>query len=176
MIYVAFDIGLTGAVAAINNATGEAAVADLPIVATAAGNRIEGRELLDLLRKLVPIGESRVLVAEDVRPRPSGNGNQAGNTMYSQGSLMRSRGAIEAVADIFGNDVHFVQPQTWKRSYGLLAAKLAAGERKPDQKELGRQMALRLFPAMEASLARKKDHNRADALLIARWASLNVEP
>jgi hypothetical protein len=38
-------------------------------------------------------------------------------------------------------------------------------------KESGRQEALQLFPAAHAALARKKDHSRAEATLIALYGA-----
>jgi crossover junction endodeoxyribonuclease RuvC len=50
-----------------------------------------------------------------------------------------------------------VEPAVWKRFHGLRGG----------DKEAGRQRALMLFPSAHALLARKKDHGRAEAALIA---------
>ena len=50
-----------------------------------------------------------------------------------------------------------VHPATWKREMGL-----------GKDKSAGLALARRLFPTME--LGRKKDHGRAEALLLAEWA------
>lgn len=52
-----------------------------------------------------------------------------------------------------------VYPQVWKRHFNLL---------KKD-KDHSRLLAIELFPELENKLSRKKDHNRAEALLIARY-------
>lgn len=179
MIAIGIDIGLTGAVAAIDH-NGRAAVHDLPVVLdgelrTRRSNdkrraaqrlRLDGRGLLHLLRELVPAGEAGVVVIEDVRARPAGNGGAHGNTMHSQGSLMRSRGIVEGVLDVLGAaQVQVVQPQTWKRHFGLL--------RKKGQEDAGkdrsRDKARALYPGACPLLARVKDHNRAEALLLAHY-------
>lgn len=59
-------------------------------------------------------------------------------------------------------DVRRVAPQTWKRFYGLSSDKGAA-----------LAMARQFWPHYEA-LKRAKDHNRAEAALIARWAQRNL--
>jgi hypothetical protein len=158
MIALAIDIGLTGALAAVDS-YGKASVADLPTVADGKGRRLCGRGMVLLVRQLVPAGEPALLVFEDVRPRPMGNGGAHGNTMHSQGSLMRSRGIVEAVADIARVEVSTVQPATWKRHFGLIKAEKGASLDK----------ARALFPALAAELRRVKDHNRAEALLLAHW-------
>jgi hypothetical protein len=157
VVILSIDIGLSGAAAALT-ADGRAHVADLPIVDSPAGRRLHARGTLDILREWSPASEACILVVEDIRPRPKGNSG-AGNTLFSQGSLMRGRGAVEALADIGNIPIVWVQPQTWKRAFGLIGK----------DKDEGRQVALRLFPGMAQALARKMDHNRADSLLLAHW-------
>lgn len=159
MITIGIDIGLTGAVGAVDS-SGSCAVRDMPTKPDGAGRRIDGRALLDLLREFVPGGEPAVVVIEDVRARPQGNGGAFGNTMHSQGSLMGSRRAIEATCDIARIEVKVVQPQTWKSWYGLLRS----------EKGASLAMARKLFPTIAHELARVKDHNRAESLLIAHFA------
>jgi crossover junction endodeoxyribonuclease RuvC len=69
----------------------------------------------------------------------------------------RAVGAIEAAIACCGIPLTIVEPSVWKRFYGLRGG----------DKEAGCQRALQLFPAAHALLARKKDHGRAEAALIA---------
>lgn len=165
MIVLGIDIGLTGAIAKVTS-DGRWAIGDIPTLAAEepsakAKRRIDGKGLADLVRYYVPADESVVILIEDVQARPIGrqNGAQHGNTMQSQGSLMRSRGIVEGVLDVLRLKVHVVQPQAWKRAYGLLGA----------PKDLARGRAAAFYPTAVQQLARKKDINRADALLIARY-------
>lgn len=165
MIALAIDIGLTGALAAVDG-YGTARVIDLPTVPDGKTRRLCGRGLILAIREFVPPGEPAQLVFEDVRARPLGNGGAHGNTMHSQASLFGVRRAVEAVCDIARVEMATVQPATWKRSYGLIRLK----DEKPEAcKERGRQVALKLYPALAADLGRKKDHDRADAVLMAHW-------
>lgn len=152
-ITIGVDLGLTGAIAAIS--PGGALVFDLPIHATE--RRLDGRALIHLIRTLVDVRDVSAIVAEDVRVRPAMGGRPS-----SEGSLMVSRGILCAVADIGGWPVEWVQPTVWKRAYGLLKS----------EKDASRLRALDLFPGQAGELARKKDHNRAEALLMARWAHM----
>ncbi len=52
-----------------------------------------------------------------------------------------------------------VHPMTWKKEFGLL--------RQPKERSI--QVAQQLFPSLANQLTRKKDHGRAEALLIAEW-------
>lgn len=172
MITIGIDIGLTGAVAAVDG-RGTASVRDIPTTPDGKGRRIDGRGLLLLIREFVPIGEAALLVFEDVRARSIGNGGKATNSMASQGSMMRSRGIVEGVADITRLEVKVVQPQAWKRHLGLLmkreeGEKTAAYERR--KKEASADAARQRFPLVADQLKRVKDHNRAEALLIAAYA------
>lgn len=151
MIALGIDIGITGAMCAVDS-TRSASIEDLPVTEDAAGKRIAGRKLLDLVRAMVPPGHSALAVLEDVRPRPGPN------TAHTMGSLMGTRRAIEAVLDVAGIRIVAVQPQTWKRFYALGADK---GE--------ALQKARTMYPALAHMLKRQKDHNRAEALLIAHY-------
>jgi len=157
-ITIGIDVGLTGAVGAVDS-KGKAAVRDLQAIADGKGRRLCGRSLLLTVRELVPIGESALVVFEDVRARPMGNKGEHGNTMHSQGSMMRSRGIVEGVVDITRLDCRVVQPQTWKRHFGLIG--------KPKGASL--ELARALFPLQSDLLKRQKDHNRAESLLLARY-------
>lgn len=161
MIVLGVDIGLTGAFAAIGHNT--VSVVDLPI-AGGMDKRLAGRELVRLMRSYVPPGEHPLVVIEDVRVR-----NMGGRAMShsNEGSLMRSRGIVECACDIIGARIEVVQPATWKREFGLLAKR---GEEV--DKDAARRFALGLWPLLEPDLRRKKDHNRADALLIARFGQM----
>jgi crossover junction endodeoxyribonuclease RuvC len=156
-IFIGIDLGLKGAMGYIDGP--RQGVADLSVVASAAGNRLHGRGVLDILRAWVPAGEPCTVVIEDVRPRPGNSTGRGGNTMHSQGSLMRSRGITEAVCDIMPAPVVWVMPQTWKRYYGLIGK----------DKNESRACAVRLLPSMAPMLARVKDDGRAEALLLAYW-------
>lgn len=161
IITIGIDIGLTGAICAID-AHGQAHIHDLPVIIKGKDKRIDGRELILLLRHMVAADQAGIAVIEDVRPRPMGNGNSHGNSMHSQGSLMRSRGIVEAVLDIARLGVIVVQPATWKRTYGLI------GKGKGEAKDV----ACRLYPAAAPMLKRVKDHNRADGLLLAHYGRM----
>lgn len=158
MICIGVDIGMTGAVAAVDH-RGTCSVHDLPIVEDAAGKRVHGRQLLDLLRQLVPIGERGALAFEDVRVRTFGQRNRPMNHA-SEGTLVMARGAIQAAGEIAGLTLVPVQPKTWKARYDLKGA---------EDKGRAREIAVQLYPSAEHQLRRVKDHNRAEALLIARW-------
>jgi len=155
VICIGIDIGVTGAAACID-LYGRATVADLPTVAV-DGKRVVKRKvsaagLADLLRAWVPASEPALVAFEDVH-MGIGKGGAA------RSSLDQNRGRIEAVIELLRMDGRAVQPTTWKRRYGLIGGVKADNLRK----------ARELAPECSHMLTRAKDHNRADALLIALW-------
>ncbi len=166
MNVIAVDPGLSGAMACLDT-NQRAHVADLPVIDTGLDKYLDGRGIYDQLLAWVPVGQRCILVVEDVRVRAQGNGGRAMNTMHSQTSLMRSRGIIEGVASVARIPITWVTPQKWKRHFSLSRDD---DETTSQVKEKSRQMALKLFPAMQVALARKLDQNRAESLLLAHWA------
>jgi crossover junction endodeoxyribonuclease RuvC len=73
----------------------------------------------------------------------------------------RAVGSIEAAIACCEIPMTIVEPTAWKKFHQLRGG----------DKEAGRQRALQLFPAAHAALARKKDHGRAEASLIALYGA-----
>ena len=171
MICIGIDIGLTGAIASVDSA-GQAGVYDMPTKPDGKGNRIDGLALAQLIRRIGPATDSALVVFENVQARPQGNGGAHGNSMHSQASLMRSRGVVEAVVECLRLRFHVVSPQTWQRHFGLLLPK-EAGEKaeKHSARKKAQSIALacELHPLVRGQLSRVKDHNRAEALLLAHY-------
>lgn len=167
-LIVGIDLGVSGAVARVDHHLA-ADVEDLPILVDERGKRLDSRAFVLLMRKLVPANETALVVMEDVRVRAA-----RGRPMshHNEGVLVGVRFGVHAVLDLMGWRVEFVQPQTWKRHYGLLLKK-EAGETdyQYDRRKKDRSMerARVLFPGLSGALARAKDHNRSEALLIARY-------
>jgi Holliday junction resolvasome RuvABC endonuclease subunit len=69
----------------------------------------------------------------------------------------RAVGSLESVIATCEIPMTIAEPSVWKRYHGLYGA----------EKEASRQRALQLFPSAHALLARKMDHGRAEAALIA---------
>ena len=151
MVIIGIDPGVTGAIAFIND-PGASLVQDMPIMAAdkkGKRNQINAAELYNMLGAAPG---NAVVYLEKTHAMPK-NGAIAS---YSQGD---SNGCIRAVCACLGLRVERVTPQAWKKHYGFSS-----------DKEVVRAKAIELFP--EASLSRKKDHNRAEALLIAEYGKI----
>lgn len=155
MIIVGIDPGITGALAAINH-RGLQAVSDMPVmqrspVRATVRNQVNAVALADLLRAwLEGYDKNEIhIFIERVNAMPK----QGVSTMFSMG---HTSGIIEGVVAARGYPHELITPRAWKK-----ALKLG-----PD-KHQARTMAQRLYP--EAPLALAKHHNRAEAILIARY-------
>ena len=87
---------------------------------------------------------------------------ERGQAMPKQGSSSgfkygRACGALEAVLACCEIPTAIVEPSAWKKFHQLRGS----------DKEASRQRAIQLFPGAHALLARKRDHGRSEAALIA---------
>ena len=88
---------------------------------------------------------------EEVHAMPK----QGVTSMFTFG---RACGAIEGVLGALQIPYQHVRPRVWQKRHSITAKANAV------------EKAVRLFPSCAASLTRKLDHNRADAILIAEHA------
>ncbi len=72
-------------------------------------------------------------------------------------------GMVRGVIAASGVPLHLVSPAKWKRHFGL-----------DSDKEKSRALALRLWPGRSDLFGRKKDHGRAEAALLARFAAERI--
>jgi hypothetical protein len=79
---------------------------------------------------------------------------------------MRSLGAIEAVFDVLRFPAALIEPACWQRYYGLQGKK---AKREAGSMPEAIRVACELYPRAAHMLQRVKDHNRAEALLIAHY-------
>src|SRR5215831_6203178 len=68
-------------------------------------------------------------------------------------------GALEATIQLLEIPMNIIEPSVWKRHYQLRGG----------DKEGSRQRALLTFPSAHALLARRRDHGRGEASLIALY-------
>lgn len=141
------DPGITGAIAVLDGGQ-LVAVHDLPVTAkaTGKGQALNAALLAEMVREL----RIDVALLEAQRAMP-------GQGVTSVFSLGRTMGVLEGVLAAAGVSYRLIEPATWKRAAGLVKA----------DKDQSRTAALQLFPGAAHHLARKKDHGRAEAMLIA---------
>lgn len=167
MYVIGIDPGLTGALAIVGPGQKLIAVQDMPVMqrAMAAGavkNQVNGAAVAALIKEWIN-GYDRVevlVVLEHQAPfRIPGQKPQGSSSVFSLG---HTAGILEGVVVALGLPHLEVTPAKWKKALELPGGKA--------NKSVVRTRAQRLYP--EAPLTRLKDHNRAEAIMIARWGHL----
>ena len=151
MIVVAIDPGIDGAAAALDDSCGLFQdVIDLPTRIVGKRREIDVRRLSSWMYHLMP----RRVVIEEVHSMP--RDGRVGSFNFGV-----TYGMLRAVSLLATNQPpEFVSPQKWKAYFHLIS----------EDKAASRGLALRLWPDQDHVLTRVKDHNRAEAMLIAWWS------
>ncbi len=147
---IGIDPGLSGALVCIREGTVLACL-DTPVEhSTGSRNRLSAPVLAFHVQNLLKLYQPSMAALDSVSAMPG----QGVSSMFSFG---RSLGAVEGILAALGVATTYYTPSVWKRRYGLLG----------HPKDASRTRALELFPNAAGWLTRKKDHGRADALLLA---------
>ena len=162
MIVIGIDLGLSGAIAKLVDGNLQD-MADMPVMLRGTANasvknQVNAAALHQLLAAWTPEVDRRVeclVLMERVQAMgASKNGRSQG--VSSSFSLGHTAGIVEGVVTSMGFAHEIITPQSWKKALGV-----------GKDKDEARAMAQRWYPS--APLARQKDHNRAEAILIARY-------
>lgn len=152
MRVVGIDPGITGAVAFLDNGLCTH-VQDIPTLLS----EVDGMALWAGLRLAHEMDPIDMVFLEETHAMPK-TGSVAN---YSQGF---SKGAIITALRCASIPFTRVQPSAWKTKLGL----------RGKDKDAGRRLALELWPGQADRLNRVKDHNRAEAMLIAYYGAKNL--
>ena len=93
-----------------------------------------------------------VVVVEQVNAMPG----QGVTSMFNFG---QSFGVIKGICSALRLPIYFVRPTKWKKHFNLIKT----------NKDASRTKVIEVYPDISSKLSRKKDSNRADAILIARY-------
>jgi crossover junction endodeoxyribonuclease RuvC len=158
MMVLGVDCGIRGGLAIVLTDHGAAPrlieAIDIPVVGAGAKERVDAIAIREWISKQ---GVQHAFI-ERAQAMP-GQGSSSG---FKYG---RAVGAIEAAIALSGIAVTIVEPSAWKKFHKLHGK----------DKEGGRQRALQLFPEAHALLARKLDHGRAEAALLALYGARDHE-
>ncbi len=149
MLYIGIDVGKTGAIAFIRG-NRVVNVIDCPLL----GKEYDTRAMVSILKQDTP----ELVVIEKVHAFPE----QGVVSMFNFGMGL---GLWVGICSGLGLKYELVAPQTWKK---LLLKDMTKDKCASVIK------VKQLFPEAERFLQRKKDHNRADAILLAVYARSQV--
>lgn len=172
MYSIGIDPGINGAAAAYcyGDEEGPAFVSDaidMPTMPDGSKRQIDAAAFarwLDRVQQTLGGPPARAIV-ENVRAMPSPpdatDGERRSMGAASSFRFGFAAGQIRAVLQVRYVPIRMVEPRVWKASFDLEGG----------DKEGARQLALLLFPHVAHLLARKKDHNRAEAMLLAHYGA-----
>ena len=155
MLIIGIDPGITGAICFFED--GEIKdVIEMPNMADGKKNKrqINGSQIFNEISvRIKDISKKEVLVVmEQVSAMPG----QGVTSMFNFG---QSFGVIKGICSAMQLSVHFVRPAKWKKYYSLIKC----------EKDASRTKVIEIFPYISSQLSKKKDSNKADAILIASF-------
>ena len=155
MKIIGIDPGLSGAIAILEN-NKVLNIFDMPVMSEGKKNKrqLNSALLVSLLKENIDQSEEVSIVVEQVNAMPG----QGVTSMFNFGQTF---GAIKGVCAALELPIFFVRPSKWKKYFELINS----------SKDASRTKAIEMYPMLSKQLAKKKDVNKSDAILIARFFS-----
>ena len=155
MIIVGIDPGIAGAICFFSSGN-VIDVIDMPTMAEGKKNKkqVNGRQIYNeiMLIKNKFKNEKMSVIVEQVSAMPG----QGVTSMFNFG---QSFGVIKGICSAMELPIFYVRPAKWKKYFNLINS----------EKDASRTKAIEIFPYFSPNLAKKKDSNKADAILIASY-------
>ncbi len=155
MIIIGIDPGISGAISIIENKK-ILEIHDTPTMIEGKKNKrqINGAQVTNIIKKKLNGEKEVVVVVEHVNAMPG----QGVTSMFNFG---QSFGVIKGICAALSIPIYFVRPTKWKKHFNLIKT----------NKDASRTKVIEAYPEISDKLHRKKDSNRADAILIALYFS-----
>ena len=155
MIIIGIDPGISGAISIIENKK-ILEVYDTPTMIDGKKNKkqINSAQVTNIIKERLNNGKEVVVVVEQVNAMPG----QGVTSMFNFG---QSFGVIKGICAALSLPIYFVRPTKWKKHFNLIKT----------NKDASRTKVIEVYPEISSKLHRKKDSNRADAILIALYFS-----
>ena len=155
MYIIGIDPGISGAVCFFNEGK-IIDVIEMPSMAEGKKNKkqVNGNQLFNEIKsRLSNINQDEVcVVVEHVTAMPG----QGVTSMFNFG---QSFGVIKGICSAMELPIFYVRPAKWKKHFNLINS----------EKDASRTKVIEMFPRISNKLSRKKDNNKADAILIAQY-------
>ena len=155
MLIIAIDPGINGAICFFEN--GEVKdVLEMPTMAEGKKNKrqVNGHQMYNEISSRIKGHDAQNInvIVEQVSAMPG----QGVTSMFNFG---QSFGVIKGICAAMQLPIFFVRPAKWKKHFELINS----------QKDSSRTKAIEMFPTISSILSKKKDSNKADAILIASF-------
>tara|TARA_Y100000590_G_scaffold423945_1_gene530314 strand:- start:62 stop:553 length:492 start_codon:yes stop_codon:yes gene_type:complete len=155
MLIIGIDPGISGAISFLKDGK-IIDIIEMPSMAEGKKNKkqVNGNQLFNEIKsRLSSINYQEVcVVVEHVTAMPG----QGVTSMFNFG---QSFGVIKGICSAMQLPIHFVRPAKWKKYFNLIKT----------SKDASRTRAIEIFPNVSDKLKRKKDSNKAEAILIASY-------
>ena len=155
MKIIGIDPGLSGAIAVLEN-NKVLNIFDMPVMSEGKKNKrqLNSAQLVRIIKENTLANDDINVVVEQVNAMPG----QGVTSMFNFGQTF---GAIKGVCAALKLPIYFVRPSKWKKYFELINS----------SKDSSRTKAIEMYPNLSKDLAKKKDVNKSDAILIARFYS-----
>ena len=155
MLIIGIDPGISGSICFFEDGK-ILDVIEMPTMTDGKKNKrqINGSQIYnEILKKTVGFNKENIrVVIEQVSAMPG----QGVTSMFNFG---QSFGMLKGICSAMQLPMYFVRPAKWKKHYNLINS----------LKDASRTRAIEIFPYFSSQLSKKKDNNKADAILIASF-------
>tara|TARA_B100000902_G_scaffold191038_1_gene182575 strand:- start:6464 stop:6958 length:495 start_codon:yes stop_codon:yes gene_type:complete len=155
MLIIGIDPGISGSICFFED--GEIKdVIDMPTMTEGKKNKkqVNGSQIVnEISKRITDLDKINIkVVIEQVSAMPG----QGVTSMFNFG---QSFGILKGICASMQLSMHFVRPAKWKKYFNLINS----------EKDASRTKAIEIFPYFSENLSKKKDNNKADAILIASF-------
>ena len=153
MKIIGIDPGLSGAIAVLEDKR-VLSIFDMPVMAEGKKNKrqLNSAQLANIIKENINNVEDLAVVVEQVNAMPG----QGVTSMFNFGQTF---GSIKGICAALNLPIYFVRPSKWKKHFDLINS----------SKDASRTKAIEMYPSLVNQLSKKKDVNKSDAILIARF-------
>ena len=154
MLIIGIDPGISGSICFFEDGK-VLEVIEMPVMTEGKKNKkqVNGAQIYnEFLKRINNKGDQTRVVIEQVSAMPG----QGVTSMFNFG---QSYGILKGICSAMQLPMFFVRPAKWKKYFNLINS----------QKDASRTRAIEIFPYFSTQLSKKKDSNKADAILISSF-------
>ena len=153
MIIFGVDPGVSGAICVLKEGK-ILEVYEMPTMIDGKKNKrqVNGAEVTNIFLKELHNEDKAKVVVEHVTAMPG----QGVTSMFNFG---QSFGVLKGICAALKLPIYFVRPTKWKKYFNLIKT----------NKDASRTKVIEMFPYISSKISRKKDSNKADSILIAKY-------
>ena len=154
MLIIGIDPGISGSICFFEDGK-ILEVIEMPVMTEGKKNKkqVNGAQIYnEFSKKINGKGDEIRVVIEQVSAMPG----QGVTSMFNFG---QSFGILKGICSAMQLPMFFVRPAKWKKYFNLINS----------EKDASRTRAIEIFPYFSTQLSKKKDSNKADAILIASF-------